>query len=533
MVCLVAALAWFGTTSAQALVQSHNVTSTCIAGNVTERALLAQAYAAPVDYYWVTNRVEPHAARVIAALARADAFGLRVDDYCVAQLTRSIEILKRNPTLDELARFEVDLSVAALRLIVHLQRGRVTPQQAGVELPPVRHELDAREALRTLAASTDPLAVFASFEKPGQFAKALRAALARYRALATRTDLPQLVPQNHTLVHMGDSYADAPRLRRLLAAFGDLPEAAASDASDVMDESLTTALRRFQARHGLTVDGVLGPRTQAALAVPLAQRVRQIELALERWRWLPALQPPVIVINVPQFMLFALPRTPAEQALEIPVIVGGSDRLRRTPLFASAIEQVVFRPYWDVPRSILVRELLPQIRRDPQYLARHNMEIVAGQADRSPVLPPTRENIEALAAGSARLRQRPGPDNALGPVKFVLPNRHQVFLHGTPNTELFAQPRRDFSHGCIRVENPVALAAYVLKNAAGDWSEARIEAALCGAPNQRVRLHTPIPVYIVYGTALATRDTVLFFDDIYGYDRQLEALLGLAPVSSR
>jgi murein L,D-transpeptidase YcbB/YkuD len=180
------------------------------------------------------------------------------------------------------------------------------------------------------------------------------------------------------------------------------------------------------------------------------------------------------------------------------------------------------------------RELLPSIRRDTTYPERNDMEIVRGQSDNAQVVAPTPENLEALAANQLRLRQRPGPSNALGQIKFVLPNSYSVYLHATPAVELFKKSRRAFSHGCIRVSDPVALAQYVLQKASGEWDAAKIELAMCGSQTFRVYLREPLTVMILYATAVATETHgMLFFEDVYGYDRQLEQLLRLPPVMTR
>ena len=267
-----------------------------------------------------------------------------------------------------------------------------------------------------------------------------------------------------------------------------------------------------------------------------AAKVRKIELTLERWRWLPAFYTPPVIVNIPQFRLFAF-RTTADRAadiLQMDVIVGRTFPRTRTPVFVADMTSVIFRPYWDVPRSIMLREELPKIRRNPAYLAAQHLEIVRGATDSATPLPATALSVQLLASGAARLRQRPGPDNALGLIKFDLPNQYDVYLHSTPAQQLFLRQRRAFSHGCIRVSDPVALAAYVLHDTPGDWTPARIRTAMNGSQTRRVRLGRHIRVIILYGTVLAKEDgEVLFFDDLYGQDRRLERLLGLAPVETR
>jgi murein L,D-transpeptidase YcbB/YkuD len=321
----------------------------------------------------------------------------------------------------------------------------------------------------------------------------------------------------------------APALRRLLSALGDMDvQDEPFPSSEILDADLMQGLQRFQRRHGLDDDGILGKRTFASLTTPLSQRVLQIELTLERLRWLPAVRSAPIVVNIPQFRLFAL-RAGAPSAagvLQMLVIVGQIYPRTRTPVFMGEITSVIFRPYWDVPHSIVVRELVPEIRAQPDYLVRHGFEIVRGPGDDAKAVPPTKENIDALASGELRLRQQPGPDNALGLIKFMLPNAYNVYLHDTPAQRLFAESRRAFSHGCIRVGDPIALAVHVLKNTPGDWTADNVLAAMHGDTTRRVDLSSPIPVLVLYGTAVAAQaDMVYFFEDIYGHDARLARLL--------
>jgi len=258
----------------------------------------------------------------------------------------------------------------------------------------------------------------------------------------------------------------------------------------------------FQERHGLPADGILGPATFRALNVPLARRVKQIELTLERWRWLPRrFDRPPLIVNVPRFEVVALDRD-NRVALRMKVIVGKAYG-HKTPIFAAQMNAVIFHPWWDVPPSIARKELQPKADKDPTYFARNHYVTVAAPG------------------GGLRIRQRPGPDNALGFLKFVFPNQYNVYMHGTPATELFSQTRRDFSHGCIRVEYPELLAQWALEDTPG-WPPEQIRAAIEDSKTLQVMLTRPIPVLIVYGTAIAGEDGVVrFFDDIYGYDAQL------------
>jgi murein L,D-transpeptidase YcbB/YkuD len=421
------------------------------------------------------------------------------------------------------------LSAAASRFISHLHYGRIDPRTVGFDLPVRAHAFDAQQVLTQLAATQDTRGVLASVEPAFQHYAFLKAQLAKYRALATMPGLTQLPAFKARSIAAGEAYPGAPALRALLVALGDLPaNERASDADVSLDPQLVDALRRFQFRHGLKQDGALGRQTYAALTVPMTTRIRQIELTLERWRWLPALDAPTIIVNIPQFRLFAFPSASDREAqmVTMDVIVGQTFPRTRTPVFAADLRFVEFQPYWDVPYGIMSRELLPLIRSHANYLATHDLEIV--EAGGSLTQNPTAQQLADLAAGKSRLRQRPGAQNALGPVKFVLPNPYNVYLHSTPANELFKASRRAFSHGCIRVSNPVALADYVLRQASGKWTREQIVAAMQGPATQRVDLKQSVRVLIVYGTAVATeKGLIYFFDDLYGNDARLARALGM------
>lgn len=486
-----------------------------------------QAAEAPL---WLTQGRPTHqAVDMLRMLAAADQHGLRPTDYGIglsASETRQVMIGDADPALS--ARFDAALTAAAARFVKHVARGRVSAAAAGFDLPKESTPLDANEIVRELATAPDLSATLSLYEPAPRPYRSLKQALSRYRALANRLGPVELPPLPAAKVELNDYYRGTPTLRELLVALGDLDagKAAAQSQSERIDPDLEAALVRFQARHGLQADGVIGSRTYAALTTPIGERVQQIELTMERWRWLAALPRREIVINIPHFMLYALPRPQddPQRVLEMAVVVGANET--RTPIFSAAIEQVIFQPFWDVPASIARNELLPKIRNDPKYLDRHHFEIVQGQSDNAKPVAPSPAAFDALAAGQLRLRQRPGPDNALGPVKFILPNPYDVRLHGTSEPGLFERHRRALSHGCIRLSDPAALAQYVLKNAAEPWSAEAIDAAMCGKQTLRVPLKQPVKVVVFYATAAATESRgVLFSNDIYGLDRRLQRLL--------
>ncbi len=474
---------------------------------------------------------------LLDVLSAAESYGLAPEDYGAANLTETVASLQADRTArpDQWLAFDIALSNAALMFLHDLHFGRVNPRAAQFDMPERKEYFDDSLYLEQLAGGSNSAAVIAQAEPNFLHYRLLRQALARYRALvssAHQSPLPRLPGRS---VAPGQPYTGAPALRRLLVALGDLSPDQEGNLGTTLDVPLDTALKRFQYLHGLRESGILDAPTYAALTVPLAQRVRQMELTLERWRWVPPLQASAIIVNIPQFRLFLFRSAVDRESgmLRMNVIVGKAYPELHTPVFASEIKAVLFRPSWNVPSSIARRELLPLLRKNPHYLDKENLELVINGSPTAAPLAATSENLQALAAGRLRLRQRPGPDNALGLIKFVVPNSYSVYLHSTPAQRLFDEPRRAFSHGCIRVSDPVALAVEALRGTPGDWTAQKIRAAMDGNSTFQVNLTQPVQVLILYGTAIATEDgAVHFFEDIYGEDRRLEELLGLKPLIS-
>jgi murein L,D-transpeptidase YcbB/YkuD len=480
--------------------------------------------------WFVNGKPTAAAQELLQEIDSIDRRGLRPADYDIAGLHRLVDAVRDSPTPDRVARADNAITAAATRVANDLLRGRVSPAQVGYELDVPTPAFHPAAVVATLIASPNVSRSLDAFEPPLHHYGLLKAALAKYRALAAHPELTRLPALPKRSVKAGEEYAGMPELRRLLAALGDLPapKGSAAAPSARLDIETTQALAHFQMRVGLEADGVLGPATYRALTTPLSRRVQQIELTLERMRWLPrTLDVPPIIVNIPQFRLFAFRTTHdfASDILQMDVIVGATFAGRETPVFAAQMRYVVLNPYWDVPYSILIREQLPEIEADADWVARNGFEIVEGPGDDARPVPVTEENVKRLAQGKLRLRQRPGPANALGRVKFMFPNRHNVYLHDTPSRALFKASRRAFSHGCIRVADPMALLMHVLRDDPR-WTRERIEQALAGKPATRITLPHPIPVFILYGTALATEagDT-LFFEDIYSQDAKLARLL--------
>jgi murein L,D-transpeptidase YcbB/YkuD len=466
----------------------------------------------------------------------ARAEGLDPADYGHDALDSLAATLKSaSPPLPQnVASFDVALSRAMLRYLRHLHLGRIDPRTIGFRLKVATEGHDFAALLRSALADDRIVETIAELRPPlGQY-NALRTMLVRYRSLAGDGSLES--PPAAAVVRPGEPYAGLDVLYRQLVAFGDLPaRTQAAAVPETYEGALVEGVKRFQIRHGLEPDGLLGKGTQAALRVRLAWRVRQVELALERLRWLPDLGARrLLAINIPMFRLWAWDSVSPNDAptLAMDVIVGRA-LSTQTPVFDEEMREVIFRPYWNVPRSILRNEILPLLECDLDYLRRQNMEIVRGPGDNAQPVEATAENLVLLRQGALRLRQRPGPDNSLGLVKFVFPNEENVYMHGTPAQALFSRSRRDFSHGCVRVEDPVALAEGVLKERP-EWTHDRILSAMAGTESLHVSLPRPIQVILFYTTAVVMPEdgTIHFADDIYRHDARLDRELA-RPHSSQ
>jgi murein L,D-transpeptidase YcbB/YkuD len=366
--------------------------------------------------------------------------------------------------------------------------------------------------------------VVETIEPPFPAYRRTRAALNTYLDL-TRQDDGERLPVPAKPVRPGDSYPGIPRLTKLLRLLGDLREQDQNASLEMIYEGkLVAAVEHFQQRHGIDPNGRIDAPTVKQLNISLQQRVVQLELTLERWRWLPhQFERPPIVVDIPAFRLYAA-NDKYEADFSMKVVVGRAYR-HKTPAFASNIQSVIFRPYWNVPLGIQLDELVPLVEKNPAYLTEHSYEIVDNRGNVVSDGSVNNEILEKLRSGKLAIRQKPGPDNALGLIKFEFPNPYDVYMHDTPAKSLFSRSRRDFSHGCIRVEDPVALAAWVLREDPR-WTSETIRAAMDGEETAEVKLKNPIPVLIVYGTAIAMENgEVQFYDDIYGYDAELERAL--------
>lgn len=496
-----------------------------------------QSFYKPTGYApaWIEQgEPTPAAKAMIEVFKQAATKGLNPEDYDGSRwadrmigLSARKSGSKSEPGLVEAERahFDLALTVCVLRYVSDLEFGKANPGLLDNTFDLIRERDDLASFVRDrLLHATDANAVLDGIEPPYEGYRRTEVVLRKYLAMAQNASAGPL-PVPAKPVDPGKVYAASTQLAGILRQLGDLPaDAALPGDPNLYGGALVDAVKRFQSRHGLDTDGRLGKATVAQLNTPLSQRVRQLQLTLERWRWAPHNYPvPPVVVNIPEFELRALDRD-YHTELEMKVVVGKAYH-HQTPVFSAEMTSVGFWPYWDVPVSIQRAELVPKLAHDRSYLAKNNFEVVTARRE----VVSTGEVDDALLARlrslELRIRQVPGPKNSLGLIKFAFPNNYDVYMHDTPATELFARTRRDFSHGCIRLEKPEQLAEWALRDKP-EWTSERIHNAIHGGKTFEIKLDRPIPVLIVYATAIALENgEVRFLEDIYGLDAELEQIL--------
>jgi murein L,D-transpeptidase YcbB/YkuD len=480
---------------------------------------------------WVGMRHVPQRTKdLIASLCDAEREGLRSGDYRLGELRRTLErlrpsLVKQRP--ESFAVLDLELTRRFLEYGADLFAGRLDPKAvaSGWYIRARRSSVDS--TLRAALKEQQFHDIVAPL-RPHQpeYAELVRA-LAEYREIFRRGGWPEV--RGRSRLRRGDRGARVAALLRRLRTTGDLRSSA--EPKPVYDRAVAKAVARFQARHGIPSDGIVGAATLAALNVPVEDRIQQIKLNLERYRWLPAeFEPRHIYVNIPEYELYGYDR--GKPVLKMRVMVGDQYQ-DATPVFADTMTFVVFRPEWYVPQRILVEEMIPEIRKKRSYLVRHHLEVVDANRE-SLVLNPRRVNWSRVDTTQIRMRQKAGSTNQLGLVKFMFPNQFAVYLHDTPDRDLFTRPRRTLSHGCVLVENPVELADYALAGQ-DEWNEEKIREAM-ETPHSAdeggvldsntVTLARPVPVYIVYLTAFVRDGVLNFRRDVYGKDREAIARLG-------
>lgn len=492
---------------------------------LNHKTTLAELYLLSPHYLlWLT----PDKQKIDAALqlvATANASGLNREDYNLTSLQTEWQQIstQQSVSYNDLALLDTAISINLIHFLSDLHFGRINSKSLKLNF-----SLEKKSAvfipLILKAIQQDNILQLASLVEPSiPIYQKLKKALLDYRKNKPEQSLLKL--EYVDTIRPRDSSQQIIELRQQLSLLGISTN---NNHSVVYDQTLVDQVKNFQFHHGLTQDGIIGRKTIKALNIPVSHRTQQIRLALERLRWLPKLQPgPSVLVNIPSFQLWAYPtdKMDEQQAINMKVIVGKSNKKNlKSPVFTANMRYLEFSPYWNIPRSITFKEILPKLKDNPFYLEERNMELVSGFHNNEFAQPLTDESFELLQAGLLKLRQRPGKGNALGKVKFIFPNNYNVYLHDTPSRFLFNRSKRDLSHGCIRIEKPSTLAQFLLKSKKG-WNSSRISEAMHLQSPKRVFLKKAVPVVIYYSTASIVRNELIFYDDIYDYDAGLSEVL--------
>ncbi len=463
----------------------------------------------------------PQAFKFVEVIKRAHEEGLDPKDYVRKDLTQMFQALEqakgdsvRHKLQEEL---DVTLTASYFNYASDFYRGTVDPRSVdNIDWAVKKNKIKLHKALQTILKERESRYPYYEFEALHTGYIRLREALKQYRLVKQQGGWPK-VQLETKMLKPGDSATAVLTLRhRILGKPGDN-----SPQSRIYDPALATAVKSFQIRHGLKPDGVVGGETLRVMNIPIEERIDQIIINMERWRWVPKrFEDKYVFINIPEYMLHVYEKE--KEVLSMKVVVG--KEMHATPVFSDKLEYIVFYPYWNVTPQILAEEIAPAQARNPNYLASNDMELVKDIGN---------NKVEVLSPSSVdwysvdekfkyRVRQRPGSKNPLGFVKFIFPNEHNVYFHDTPADHLFNQTERGFSHGCIRIEKPFEMAQYLLKDQK-QWTPSAIQAAMHGGQEKYVNLSAKVPVYIVYFTAWVDDNGAIHFrDDIYNHDRDLE-----------
>ena len=453
-----------------------------------------------------------NAKELFTLIQQADLFGLDPFDYDIEFIQYFLEATNVHPPL--LSKSEITFTHAYIKLASHVELGKLRfpefEEDKNLALLDVLNKAVDTQTLSTLIEQLQP-----KDERYSRLVKALQ----KYRKLSKN---PQLFVTGNRSLQMGDRSPDVAMLRKILRNFGDYR--GSEQDSDLFDEELMVAVSEFQFRHGLEMDGIAGKQTLLEINKPIGQRIQQLELNLERIRRLPASENKrYLLINIPAYQLYMIENN--QVAYQSRVVVGKTKH--KTPTLSSELHELVLNPYWNVPRSIAKNEIIPLIQKDPNYLSKNNMKLLGKLTDRTIVVNPQTIDWETMDSDkiTLRFRQEPGAGNSLGQIKFLFPNTHSVYLHDTPSRNLFTRAQRAFSHGCIRVENPFALAE-VLLSGNGDLSKYDLMYLARNKKRKSIVLDQPIPIHITYMTSWTDEHGKTHFrSDIYQRDSKIAAKL--------
>jgi murein L,D-transpeptidase YcbB/YkuD len=469
----------------------------------------------------------PQARSLVAEINRADQEGLRPDDYHRANIVSLVKEIDRKQAVGETvdAQIWVDLDLlltdAFMLYSSHLFAGRVNPETIHSDWVVVNPTADLTDILGSALNSNQIARALRDLQPLHSGYFGLKQSLARYRNIAKKDDRPSVSPGIN--LHKGDTGISVQRLHERLVILGDL-EDTEKDPVDFFDEATELAVMGFQKRHGLKSDGMVGPRTLEMLNIPIQQRARQIELNMERWRWIPRdLGDRYILVNIAGFKLSVIENL--HRMLEMRVVVGRP--YRRTPVFSAKMTYMVINPYWNIPASLVFKDLLPKIQKNDNYLAQKGIKVFKDWSKGAPEIDPETVDWKKIERQNFpyKLRQDPGPRNALGRIKFIFPNKFAVYLHDTPQRSHFNETHRDFSSGCIRTEKPVDLARYLVRDD-HQWSEEQLSATIEAGERTVIEVQRPISVHLQYWTAWVDENGRLNFrNDIYDRDRLLDQAL--------
>ena len=424
------------------------------------------------------------------------------------------------------ADLDILLTDAFLLLSSHLLSGRVNPETIHVEWQAFSPDVDLANVLDEAVKNRTIRASLQNLSPPHSEYKNLKTALEKYRTLSEQQELPGV--SNGMTLRYGDSNRRVGALRNRLFFWGDIEKLETSN-SNFFDVDLEKAVKGFQQRHGLTPDGLAGNETIAALNISAKSRVRQIELNLERWRWLPRdLGTRFILVNIADFKLTVTENS--QPIMEMKVVVGKP--YRKTPVFSKKMQYLVLNPFWNVPTKLALEDLAPKLCATPEYIEQHEFKVFQNWLAGSPEIDPASVNWCDLTPTSGfpyKLQQASGPYNPLGRIKFIFPNKYSVYLHDTPNKSLFDKALRNFSSGCIRVEKPYDLAEYLLRSEP-EWTKEVISKFIESGNQKTLFLSQQIPVHLVYLTAWADAKGIVHFrNDIYEQDKALDTALNERP----
>lgn len=478
---------------------------------------------------WIDGHGQSTAAKeLLAVLAEAEDHGLDREDYgngIIETLLHELQLANGDLPPRVQVDLELLLSGTWMQYGSHGLKGRLNPETFDPEWGIDRRGGDLPDLLQAAAEGqrlADGLRELFPTD-PGY--QRLTEALAFYRGVQRQSGFTTL-PDGPTL-RPGDTGERVGLLRQRLRESGDHPADADDAGDELFDAGLEGAVRGFQRRHGLEEDALVGAATRGALNVPVSRRIQQIAVNLERWRWMPRdLGERYVLVNIAGFELQVVDQ--GEEVMRQRVIVGRD--YRQTPVFTGRLTYLVLNPYWEVPNSIAVRDILPQVRRDPSHLQRLGFQVLRGWGAEQELLDPASIDWATVPARGFpyRLRQRPGPLNALGRIKFMFPNRHAVYLHDTPARELFRRADRAFSSGCIRVEQPELLAELLLDDPR--WNRQTIDAAIASGQERTVVLQRPLPVHLQYMTAWVDVDGLVHLrNDLYNRDGRVADALSTLP----